>query len=278
MFTPSAASKYVKLPSGATARYVERPAFGPALVLLHGGSCSLESWDAVADRLQDRARIIALDMPGHGLTGPTPQADYSPRAMTGFLHEFILSLGLDRFAIAGHSMGGHVAWRYALEHPERVSNLALVAPGGLADPTGVPGVGMKFSASEEGRAVMRAAASRERTEMGLRAMFHVQEAVTPDVVDRNWAMASRQGALEATQSRFQAPMFEPAAIARLDEIAAPTLVIWGKDDNVFALELSRMLTGTIGDCQLMAYERCGHFPHEEYPERTADDISEFLRE
>ncbi|HEV7694333.1 MAG TPA: alpha/beta hydrolase [Hyphomonadaceae bacterium] len=275
MFSPSAASQFVKLPSGATARYIDRPGPSKTLVLLHGGNCSLESWDAVADRLTGKARIISLDMPGHGLTGPTPDHDYSPIAMVRFLSEFTEALKLNSFALGGHSMGGHVAWRYALEYPDQVTKLILVAAGGLANPTGIPGVGMKYSATEKGREAMRAGQSRERMELGLRDMFGVKSAVTPELVDRNWDMASRAGSLDATMARFSAPMFEPAAIARLPDIAAPTLIIWGAMDNVFALRVSKTLEA-IPYHQFAVYEGVGHFPHEEAPERVAADISAFL--
>jgi pimeloyl-ACP methyl ester carboxylesterase len=275
MFAPSAASQFAKLPSGAKARYIDRPGPGPTLVLLHGGNCSLESWDAVADRLEGRASIISLDMPGHGLTGPTPDHDYSPIAMVRFLREFTEALHLDSFVLAGHSMGGHVAWRYALEYPAQVARLILVSAGGLADPTGVPGVGMKYSRSEEGRAAMRAGASRERMELGLRDMFAVKSAVTPGLVDRNWTMASRAGSLEATMARFSAPMFEPSAIARLPNIAAPALVIWGAEDNVFRLPVQEALAA-IPYPQFTILEGVGHFPQEEAPDRVAEEIAAFL--
>jgi pimeloyl-ACP methyl ester carboxylesterase len=279
MWQPTQASKFVTLPGGAKARYVPRPADAslPILILLHGGNCSLESWDAVADRLQGKARIISLDLPGHGLTGPTRTRDYSPHAMTSFLDQFIGEMHIDQpVMLAGHSMGGHVAWRYALSYPQQVSKLVLVAPGGLANPTGIPGVGMRFSATEEGRAAMRAGASRERMEAGLRNMFTNQDAITPELVDRNWTMASRSGALEATMSRFQAPMFEPAAIARLGEITQPTLAIWGAQDNVFALKVADTLQA-MPRCRLVALDGCGHFPQEEQPERVADQMASFLR-
>jgi len=275
MFAPSAASQFVKLPSGAAARYIDRPCTGPTLILLHGGNCSLESWDAVADRLTGKGRIISLDMPGHGLTGPTPQHDYSPIAMVRFVREFTEALKLDTFVLAGHSMGGHVAWRYALEYPGQVEKLILVAAGGLANPTGIPGVGMKYSATEKGRAAMRAGQSRERMELGLRDMFAVKSAVTPALVDRNWDMASRAGSLEATMARFSAPMFERDAIERLPDIATPTLIIWGAEDNVFKLPVARTLEA-IPYHQIVVYEGVGHFPHEEAPERAAADISAFL--
>jgi pimeloyl-ACP methyl ester carboxylesterase len=136
-------------------------------------------------------------------------------------------------------------------------------------------VGMKYSRSEEGRAAMRAGASRERMELGLRDMFGVKSAVTPELVDRNWEMASRAGSLEATMARFGAPMFEPDAVARLPEIGQPTLAIWGEADNVFDLQVAAML-GAIPDCRMATLPGVGHFPHEEAPDRVAATIAAFI--
>src|SRR5262249_17408937 len=106
-------------------------------------------------------------------------------------------------------------------------------------------------------------------------MFGVKSAVTQDLVDRNWDMANRAGSLDATIARFRAPMFEPAAIARLGEIRRPTLAIWGAKDNVFALNVADTLKA-VPDCRIEIYEEAGHFPHEEAPDRAAADIAGFL--
>ena len=134
-------SQFLKLPGGTVARYQDFPAdqgrTGDALVLLHGGAVSLESWTPWIDRLRGTRRIVAIDLPGHGLTGATTENDYSVEAMVAFVKSAVDALGLqDGVIIAGHSMGGHVAWRFARRHPSLVRKLVLLAPGGLATPGG----------------------------------------------------------------------------------------------------------------------------------------------
>ena len=78
--------------------------------------------------LEDRYRLISVDLPGHGLTGTWPRGEYTIEAYTDFIEVLADTLQLDRFAIAGHSMGGAVAWSFVATRPERISHLILVEP------------------------------------------------------------------------------------------------------------------------------------------------------
>jgi pimeloyl-ACP methyl ester carboxylesterase len=103
---------------------------GPVLVLIHGLTASLFDWDAWAERLRGRFRVIRLDLPGHGLTGPDPQGRYGWPAMADLVVRLLDRLGVDRAGVAGNSLGGAVAWQLAARHPDRVDRLILVAPVG----------------------------------------------------------------------------------------------------------------------------------------------------
>jgi pimeloyl-ACP methyl ester carboxylesterase len=106
------------------------PETAPALVLIHGFSHSLEAWEPWADRLDDDYRIIRFDLPGHGLTGPRADAAYSVPDTVAQVSALLDAIAPDTFTIGGNSLGGLVAWRYAADHPEHVSGLVLVSPGG----------------------------------------------------------------------------------------------------------------------------------------------------
>ena len=96
------------------------------LMLIHGSLESLHVWDGWVDELKDRYRLISVDLPGHGLTGAWARGEYTIEAYADFIEVLADTLQLDRFAIAGHSMGGAVAWSFAATRPERVSQLILV--------------------------------------------------------------------------------------------------------------------------------------------------------
>ncbi|MBV9693950.1 MAG: alpha/beta fold hydrolase, partial [Alphaproteobacteria bacterium] len=110
----SPVSHYVALRDGARAHYRERgPAGAPSLVLLHGSNASLLTWEPWSKRLSDSFHVVSVDLPGHGLTGAVPNGDYSQDGMAKFVGEFADKLGLKTFALAGNSMGGGVAARFA---------------------------------------------------------------------------------------------------------------------------------------------------------------------
>src|SRR5215470_14554481 len=117
---------------------------GAPLVLLHGMGSSLHTWDAWSDALRSRFRVIRMDLPGFGLTGPNRQDDYRNETYLAFLDAFRSKLGLDGFALAGNSFGGQIAWSYAVAHPGQVRALVLV------DPSGTPSVGLSSSSAWRG--------------------------------------------------------------------------------------------------------------------------------
>jgi pimeloyl-ACP methyl ester carboxylesterase len=275
-------SQFLKLAAGTVARYQDFPAdegqTGAALVLLHGGAVSLESWTPWIARLRGTRRVVAIDLPGHGLTGVSDENDYGVEAMAAFVRVVIDTLGLrGSLVVAGHSMGGHVAWRFALRYPSLVRKLVLVAPGGLAAPGGPQAQAIKLASLPGGSWVLRLAVSRARLAERLKQVFHDPALVTDEMIERNWAMSRRAGSMDATIARLQAPSFEPAAIARLGELKMPLLLLWGKDDVVFPISLARAITQAVPSAHLVTYEGCGHFPHEERPDDTTRELRLFLQ-
>jgi pimeloyl-ACP methyl ester carboxylesterase len=262
-------------------RYRDEPASAigqaPTVVMLHGGNLSLESWDGLSERLGGRARRIAVDLPGHGLTGATTERNYSVPGMVTFIEAFTRAIGLDHsFALIGHSMGGHLAWRYAIAHPGRVARLVLIAPGGIAAPEGPQGRAFRLAATLRGRLLLRAFNSRKKLEAGLREVFCDKAQVTTEMVNRMWAMGQRLGVRAASISRLRTPSFEPSMIARLSEIKVPVLLLWGEDDRVFPLDLSQAFINAIPSARLIPFERCGHFPMMEAADRSGTEILNFL--
>ncbi len=102
----------------------------PAVILLHGSNASLHTFEPLIASLAGEYRVITYDQPGHGLTGPHPRDDYSAAGMFEALNAVAGAAGLDHFYLGGNSMGGWVAWRYALAYPERVDGLILIDAGG----------------------------------------------------------------------------------------------------------------------------------------------------
>jgi pimeloyl-ACP methyl ester carboxylesterase len=104
------------------------------LVLLHGTSASLHTWEAVVDELKQQRRVISLDLPGFGLTGPFPDGDYRMRHYVDFLSTFLDRLNVERAVLIGNSFGGQLAWEMALDQPRRVERLVLIDAAGYPAP------------------------------------------------------------------------------------------------------------------------------------------------
>ncbi|MEO1712773.1 MAG: alpha/beta hydrolase, partial [Bacteroidota bacterium] len=103
---------------------------GPNLLLLHGTASSLHTWEVWTERLKDDFRVISLDLPAFGLTGPNTDGIYDYAFYANFLEEFVQSQHLDSFYLAGNSLGGAIALQYTSQFPSKVRKLILLDPAG----------------------------------------------------------------------------------------------------------------------------------------------------
>jgi pimeloyl-ACP methyl ester carboxylesterase len=277
----SAPSQFLRLPNETIAHYrdyaLSSGRSNPALVLLHGGTLSLFSWEPWVRRLRVSMRIITIDLPGHGLTGATPDRDYSPAAMERFVDAFTQTLGLSEpFVLAGHSMGGHVAWRFALAHPHRLTGLVLIAPGGISDPGGPQGRIIHLARAPGGAWLFRALFTRDRMTSSMKAVVFDPALITSEMVNRAWELNSRQGTFEATVARLRGEGFDPSIVARLKEIRLPVLLLWGRQDTVFPPLQAEVFLSAIPSAKLVTYDHCGHWPLEEVADQSAAEVLAFV--
>jgi len=250
-------------------------------VLLHGSNSSLHTWEPWARTLSTTFRVVTLDLPGHGLTGPVPGDDYSPDGMAAFLDEFRKKLGLQRFSLAGNSMGGNVSVRYTLAHPDVVEKLVLLDAGGvnhLLPPQSQPEVpiGFKLIRTPIINRIASFTTPRNFVEKSTRAVFVDQSLVTNEMVDRYYELLLYPGNRRATRLRAATSMNLPAA-DRLGEIRAPTLIIWGSDDKLVPVAAAEIFHARIPGSRVVVYPDVGHLPMEEVPARSAADALAFVR-
>jgi pimeloyl-ACP methyl ester carboxylesterase len=260
-------AREVELSHGRT-RYVEAGA-GPPVVLLHGVGFTSgdDSWWPIVGPLSTRLRVLAPDFMGWGLSDRFDR-EYSFAYLVDFVREFQDALGLSRTHIVGHSMGGWIATLLAYESPQRVDKLALVAAGGVATRT---------------LASMTAFTppSREQIETQLRATVKVPEADFAALTKRAVQKTQVPGAVEAYQKILN-HMNDPEhrrrynTLRRLPHITAPTLIVWGREDKVNALELGEQLHAGIKDSRLAVVEECGHFVPTEKPDELSRLLLDFL--
>jgi pimeloyl-ACP methyl ester carboxylesterase len=270
-------SQFITLPSGATVHYRDQgQRNAPTLVLLHGSIASLHTWEPWVNQMGDQFRIISLDLPGHGLTGAVPSDDYSQEAMTGFVNEFTTVMNIQRFALAGNSMGGAVAARFAIRHPERLTALVLVNAAGMPTRTARDaGLGFTIARLPVIQNVMLYVSPRSLFEQGLKKAFSDDALVTQEMVDRYWILNRKTGNRAATLKRFQTPV-DNVVQENAERITTPTLILWGDQDSLTPPDIGQAYNAAIKGSRLVVFRNTGHVPMEEVPEQSARVVREFL--
>jgi len=144
------------------------------IVLLHGFGSSLHDWQGWAEALRDKRRVVRLDLPGFGLTGPTPDGVYGLERDMRVTLAVLDKLGIARVVLGGNSLRGAVAWRTALAHPKRVEKLILVDAGGYPQhATSIP-IGMRILRVSGLAWLMQHTLPRSLVEQGFRNVFGIR--------------------------------------------------------------------------------------------------------
>ncbi|HUX25002.1 MAG TPA: alpha/beta hydrolase [Burkholderiales bacterium] len=245
------------------------------VVLLHGTSSSLHTWEGWAQALRAGRRVIRFDLPGIGLTGPPPDADYRIERYVHFVAAMLDELGVSRCALAGNSFGGQVAWETALAHPERVEKLILVDAAGYPfQPESLP-LGFLIARIPLLNRLMEFTLPRRVIESSLRNVYADPGKVTPELVDRYFELTLREGNRRALARRFaQAPAgIHPERIAALK---VPTLILWGQRDRLIPPGDAERFHRDIAGSRLIAFDRLGHVPQEEDPLATVAAVKAFI--
>lgn len=274
------AGAFVAGPAGQRIHYRDQGKRGDrAIILIHGANASLHTWEPLVKRLGETYRVVTLDLPGHGLTGAIPDTDYSAQGMMDAVDVVAAKLGLDHFILGGNSMGGWVAWRYALAQPARVDALLLIDAAGMPLRPGEKrpesNVGFRVLEYPFGRWLATRVTPRMLVEQSLRGSVEKQEIVDDAMIDRYWELLRFPGNRAATVLRARMDR-EPAVAARVGEIKAPTLILFGDKDRLINPSAAKTFNERIAGSEVVILPGIGHLPMEEAPDATANAIADFL--
>jgi pimeloyl-ACP methyl ester carboxylesterase len=257
------------------------PRDAPALLMLHGFGSSLQTWEAWSQSLSTRYRAIRFDLPAFGLTGADPTGDYSDARSFQLIEDLLDRLGIARATLIGNSMGGGIAWRFAATHPARVDKLVLISPEGFAvpgeddkpAPPGPPKIPFTLQ-------LMRFVLPTPLLRMNIAPSYADATKLTPAVMDRYRDMLLVTGNRDAILARMmqmpqgQATRRNPIPLLRT--IQAPTLLLWGEQDQLIPFSNARDYLADIPHAQLAALPGLGHVPQEEAPEESLLPVQAFL--
>ncbi|MDI1236753.1 MAG: alpha/beta hydrolase [Polaromonas sp.] len=248
------------------------------IVLIHGTSASLHTWEGWATALRGQRRVIRFDLPGFALTGPNRQNDYSVDAYVRFVTAVVDQLGVQRFVLAGNSLGGQVAWATAVALPQRVARLVLVdasgyPPESASVPPTLP-LGFRIARTPGLRVLTQYTLPRSIVEKSVRNVYGDPSKVTPELVDLYRDMTLRAGNRQALGRRLDQGY--SGNVAGLKALAVPTLILWGGRDRLIPLEFGQRFARDIAGSRLVVFDELGHVPHEEDPARTVAVVKAFL--
>ncbi|WP_112322781.1 alpha/beta fold hydrolase [Oceanibium sediminis] len=248
---------------------------GDPLVLIHGSNASLHTWEGWVKALEGDFRVISLDLPGHGLTGPDAAGRYDWISMAGIVDTLMARLGLESFAIAGNSMGGAVAWNYAILHPEKVEKLILLNSRGYPSEEPMPAIFKAYATPVLGHVLTRVT-PRSSVSASLETVYGDPGKLGAEQVTLYHDLMLREGNREATRVRLSQPSRDDL-LPRIGEIEAPTLIMWGTEDRWILPKYAERFDRDIPDSEVLLFDGAGHAPMEEIPQVTANAARAFLQ-
>lgn len=242
---------------------------GLPVVLLHGFPLSSAIWDPVRPVLEQRCRLITPDLRGMGRSD-TPGGDYGMDTLAEDVVRLADTLGLDRFVLGGHSMGGYVTLRFAAHWPERLVGLVFVDTRAEADPS--PGRVVRQEAIAE---IARYGAGRYLEGFAPRLIGHTSQQLHPELISRLRAIVT--GTPAHVLAGCQQGMLErPDSTSLLPSLAVPALVVVGEEDSFVPVSTARAMAAELPKGSLAVIPGSGHIPSMEQPETTARALVGFL--
>ncbi len=264
---------------GINTRYWQSGGAGDAVILLHGLGGSVENWMTNLDVLGHHFRVFAFDLVGFGRSEKT-EVPYTPEYFSGFVIEFIRSMGLDTVHLIGNSLGGVIAMQVAMDTTVSIDKLVLVTPVGFGREviylfrlTSLPVLGEFLSRP-----------SRIGIEKFLNECVFDQGLVTDDVIDMYFDIYCLPGAQKTYLATLRAiinfrgvkeGLYRPI-VDNLSKISSDTLIIWGEEDRILPVEHAYVGHDVIRNSQLHIYNQCGHLPQFEKPAEFNQLVKEFL--
>lgn len=246
------------------------------LVLLHGTSSSLHIYDEWTKTLISSRRVIRMDLPAFGLTGPHPTRDYSMERYADFVYDFLNALGIEKCILGGNSLGGNITWNFALKYPERAEKLILIDASGY--PIKAESVPIAFTLANTPvvNKLLTFITPRFMAEASVLNVYADKTKVTESLVDRYFELTLREGNRQGLVDRMTM-VVDSKAYLRIPEIQQPTLLLWGGDDYLVPIASAYKFQEDLPNDTLVILPNLGHVPMEEDPAKSLEPVLAFIK-
>jgi 2-hydroxy-6-oxonona-2,4-dienedioate hydrolase len=273
------------LANGVRTHYSESGDSGPAVVLCHGGgpgSSGYAGWRLMLPALGEHFRVYAVDQLSYGQTDARPHAwpVNGHQSLVDHVADFIDALCLDEVMLVGNSQGAYVAVKYALDHPEKVKKLFLIASGTISRAMGAP-----MPDSEGRRAMAAFDGSAKAMRRFLEAVVVDKTTITDELVNDRVAAAKRPGVAESSKAFEEATarLKDPNWMQRYDlrgrlpQMTIPTKFVWGKLDSFAPMDLGQKLEKQLPNIEFSYVDGAGHQVQTDQPELVNRMVIDFFK-
>jgi pimeloyl-ACP methyl ester carboxylesterase len=239
----------------------------------------LHTWDAWTKELTKNYRVIRMDLPAFGITGPNKNADYSIKAYTAFLDQFLTKINVDSFYLVGNSLGGNIAWNYTAEHPKKIEKLILVDASGLPTNKPQPAI-FKMAKTPVLSSLFLYVTPKFFIKKNMKEVYGDKSKLTDSLVTRYHKMALRVGNRQAfiDRAKIDFKLGAKVNVDKLKSIQTPTLLIWGAKDTWIPLDNGKRMDRILPNSKLVVLENSGHVPMEENPTESVEILKAFLND
>ena len=246
------------------------------IVLIHGTGSSLHTYDNWTKELIINHRVIRMDLPGYGLTGPFPNRDYSYNNYVAFLKVFLEKIGVKSCILAGSSLGGNIAWRFTIENSEMVDNLILIDAAGY--PMKSKSIPLAFTIAKIPiiQNIFTFITPRFIAKVSVENVYRDKTKVNEELVDRYFELTLREGNRQAFVDRFKVKS-DTMSHKKIKLINQRTLILWGEEDELIPSEMAYLFHDDLPNDTLVILKNVGHVPMEERPSESLKPVIEFLR-
>lgn len=246
------------------------------IVLIHGTAASLHTFDAWTNQLKSTNRVIRMDLPAYGLTGPFSNENYSIENYTAFIQHFLKALKVKHCILVGNSLGGEIAWNYAYKYPENVDKLILIDASGYPVVSKSVPLAFKIGQTPFVNKILTYITPRFIVKASIENIYYDATKVTPSLVDRYFELTLREGNRQAFIDRFEI-VKDTNAYEKIKNIQQPTLVLWGSDDLLIPIENATRFHTDLPNSTIHIIKKTGHTPMEESPIESIKLVLEFLQ-
>ena len=246
------------------------------LVLIHGTGASLHTFDAWTNALKRKKRVVRMDLPGFGLTGPFPEQPYSMSNYILFIEHFLKAKGIDRCILAGNSLGGVIAWQFTAKNPKMVTKLVLIDAAGYPLKSKSVPIAFTLARTPVLNRLLTFITPRFMAKASVKNVYADKTKVTDSLVDRYFELTLREGNRQALVDRMKIGI-DTSFIPLIKNIQQPTLVMWGAQDLLIPLNSAYRFHNDLPNDTLVILENSGHVPMEESPDESLQVLLSFLK-